>query len=185
MSECTGSRGPSVRTIPQGDDRLRLVCPDCGYVAYENPLIVVGAVATWEDRILLCRRAIDPRKGYWTLPAGFMELNETTEQGAVREAWEEACARIEIESLLALYNLPRISQVQMIYRARLVSPEVAAGPESLEVGLFRWDEIPWDDIAFPTVHWALHEHRARLGQRNFPPSGNPRHELGGVLPTQL
>lgn len=162
-----------MRTVPQGDERQRLVCPDCGYIAYENPLIVVGAVATWEDRILLCRRAIEPRKGFWTLPAGFMELSETTIEGAVREAWEEACARIEVDALLALYNLPRISQVQMIYRARLVTPEVAAGPESLEVGLFRWDEIPWDDIAFPTVRWALHEYRARIGQTNFPPAANP------------
>src|SRR3546814_4992263 len=103
--------------------------------------LVVGSVALWEDRILLCRRAIEPRDGWWTLPAGYMEERETTIEGAQREAWEEACARIEIDALIGIYNIPRISQVQMIYRARLLSPEVAAGPESREVGLFDWAEI--------------------------------------------
>jgi ADP-ribose pyrophosphatase YjhB (NUDIX family) len=165
--------GPTVRTIPEGDDRLRLVCPDCGFINYENPKIVVGSVAVWEQRILLCRRAIEPSLGLWTLPAGYMELNETTSQGAMREAWEEARAKIAIDCLLAVYEIPRISQVQLIYRARLLSPEVAAGPESLEVGLFQWDEIPWDDIAFPTVRWALDEHHARRGEHEFSPATNP------------
>lgn len=161
-------------TIPPGEDRERLTCPDCGYIAYRNPLIVVGAVAVWEDgRILLCRRAIEPRKGYWTLPAGFMEERESTMEGAAREAWEEARARIEIDSLLAVYDIPRISQVQMIFRAKLLSPDVAAGPESLEVGLFRWQEIPWDELAFPTVTWALREHHDRLGRHDFAPALNP------------
>lgn len=165
--------GPRERRIPPGDDRERLTCPDCGYVAYQNPLIVVGSVALWEDRVLLCRRAIEPRLGFWTLPAGFMEERETTAEGAAREAWEEARARIAVDALLAIYDIPRISQVQLIFRARLLSPEVAAGPESQEVALFRWDEIPWADIAFPTVHWALREHRERLGQTDFPPAINP------------
>ena len=99
--------GPSVRTVPEGDDHERLVCPDCGFISYENPKVVVGSVCTWEERILLCRRAIDPRSGYWTLPAGYLELNETTEAGAAREAWEEARAEIEIDTLLAVYNIPR------------------------------------------------------------------------------
>ncbi len=149
------------------------MCPDCGYIAYQNPLIVVGAVAVWQDRILLCRRAIEPRKGFWTLPAGFMEERESTMEGAAREAWEEARARIAIDSLLAVYDIPRISQVQMIFRARLLSPDVSAGPESLEVGLFHWDEIPWDELAFPTVHWALREHRERLGRDDYAPAVNP------------
>ena len=166
-------QGPRVRAVPPGEDRERLMCPDCGYIAYQNPLIVVGSVAVWEDRILLCRRAIEPRKGFWTLPAGFMEERESTMEGAAREAWEEARATIEIDSLLAVYDIPRISQVQMIFRARLVSPDVSAGPESQEVGLFRWEEIPWDDLAFPTVHWALHEHRARLGRSDYAPAVNP------------
>ncbi|MBP2313428.1 NUDIX hydrolase [Azospirillum soli] len=166
-------QGPRVRGIPPGEDRERLMCPDCGYIAYQNPLIVVGSVAVWEDRILLCRRAIEPRKGFWTLPAGFMEERESTMEGAAREAWEEARAKIEIDSLLAVYDIPRISQVQMIFRARLVSPDVSAGPESQEVGLFRWEEIPWGELAFPTVHWALREHRARLGRSDYAPAVNP------------
>ncbi|HYD66725.1 NUDIX hydrolase [Azospirillum sp.] len=177
--------GPRVRAIPPGDDRERLTCPDCGYVAYQNPLIVVGSVTTWEDRILLCRRAIPPRKGYWTLPAGFMEEHETVAQGAAREAWEEARARIEIGALLAVYDIPRISQVQMIFRARLLSPDVEPGPESLEVGLFRWEEIPWDDLAFPTVHWALREHRERLGRDDFAPAVNPAPDVAARWGTML
>jgi ADP-ribose pyrophosphatase YjhB (NUDIX family) len=166
-------KGPSVRTIPEGDDRLRLVCPDCGFIEYENPKIVVGSVTTWEGRILLCRRAIEPSLGLWTLPAGYMELNETTAQGAMREAWEEARARIAIDCLLAVYDLPRISQVQFIYRAALSSPEIEAGPESLEVALFPWEEIPWDMLAFPTVRWSLDEWHARRGQVGFAAGVNP------------
>jgi ADP-ribose pyrophosphatase YjhB (NUDIX family) len=105
-----------------------------------------------------------------------MELNETTAEGAMREAWEEARARIEIDCLLAVYEIPRISQVQLIYRARLRFPEVEAGPESLEVGLFRWDEIPWDTIAFPTVRWALNEYDSRRREHEFSPATNPEPE---------
>jgi ADP-ribose pyrophosphatase YjhB (NUDIX family) len=141
--------------IPDGDNRKRQVCPDCGFINYENPKIVVGSVVAWEDRILLCRRAINPRRGFWTLPAGYLELNESASAGAAREAWEEAQATIAIDGLLAVYSIPRISQVQLIYRARLTSPAVAAGPESLEVALFGWDEIPWGYLAFPSVKCAL------------------------------
>jgi len=173
------ARGPVVRAIPEGDDRERMVCPDCGFINYENPKVVVGSVALWEDRILLCRRAIPPRKGFWTLPAGYLEVNETTAEGAAREAREEACAEIEIETVLAVYSIPRISQVQVIYRARLVSPDIAAGPESAEVGLFRWDEIPWDDIAFPSVRWALRHHDEVRGEARFAARFNPPGETGG------
>jgi len=165
-----------VRQVPEGDNRERLVCADCGFVSYENPKIVVGAVIVWQDRILLARRAIHPRKGYWTLPAGFMELHETTEEGARREAWEEACARIEIDSLLAVYNIPRISQVQMMYRARLLSQDIAAGPESTEVGLFAWHEIPWGQLAFPSVTWALNHWRESQTSSRLVPFGNPPDE---------
>ena len=150
--------GPRVLKIPEGDNRLRKTCPECGFIEYENPKIVVGSVVTEGERILLCRRAINPRKGFWTLPAGYLELHETTEAGARREAEEEAGAKIEIDGVLAVYSIPRISQVQIIFRARLASA-FAAGPESLEVALFAWDEIPWDDIAFPSVHWALRHFR--------------------------
>lgn len=144
--------------VPDGDDRKRRICDSCGFIHYENPKIVVGAVATWEDRILLCRRAIDPRYGFWTLPAGYLELGESTEEGTLREAWEEARAELEIDQLLAVYSIPRISQVQMIYRARLKTPTIAPGPESLEVGLFRFEDIPRDQLAFPSMHWALKDY---------------------------
>ena len=169
-------RGPRERRIPEGDDRERLVCPDCGFIAYENPKIVVGSVASWQGRVLLCRRAIDPRRGFWTLPAGYLEQNETTEAGALREAWEEARARLTLDGLLAVYNIPRISQVQLIYRAKLIDPAVAAGPESAEVGLFGWAEIPWGEIAFPTVRWALEQWRATAGRPPGPAQANPEPE---------
>ncbi len=169
--------GPVARRIPPGEDRERLVCDSCGFINYVNPKIVVGAVALWGDRILLCRRAIEPRDGWWTLPAGYMEERETTIEGAQREAWEEARARIEIDALIGVYNIPRISQVQMIYRARLLSPDVSAGPESREVGLFEWDEIPWDELAFPSVRWALGHWRETRGLPAFPPFAEPQEGL--------
>ena len=159
MSNPPIGRGPTILTIPEGDNRERMVCPDCGFINYENPKIVVGSVVLWQERILLCRRAINPRRGYWTMPAGYLELNESTSAGAIREAWEEAQARIAIDGLLAVYDIPRISQVQIIYRAHLDAPDFAAGPESLEVKLFGWEEIPWADLAFPSVRWALEHYR--------------------------
>lgn len=170
--------GPRVRTVPDGDNRERLVCPDCGFIEYENPKVVVGAVVSRDQRILLCRRAIGPRKGFWTLPAGFMELNETPAEGAARETMEEARAEIEIDALLAVYSIPRISQVQVIYRARLVSPGFAAGPESAEVEMFAWNDIPWDDLAFPSVRWALGHFDEVRGQTAFAARSNPPGEFG-------
>ncbi|MHA1569729.1 MAG: NUDIX domain-containing protein [Alphaproteobacteria bacterium] len=175
-------KGPSIRAIPEGDDRERLICADCGFVSYENPKIVVGSVARWEEKILLCRRAIQPQHGFWTLPAGFMELNETAADGAAREAAEEANARIRIGPLLAVYNIPRIGQVQLIYIADLLSPEVSPGIESLEVGLFAWDDLPWDETAFPSVRWALDDYRAVRGKADFPPRTNPPGDLGRYTP---
>lgn len=159
-----------VRTIPEGDSRERAVCADCGFIAYENPKVICGAIVTHGDRILMCRRAIEPRHGFWTIPAGFMELGETPEEGAAREAMEEACATIEIGELLAVYTVRHISQVQMIYRARLLNDDFAPGIESLEVKLCTWDEIPWSDLAFPSVRWALEDHRAALEGRLTLPS---------------
>ncbi|MFN4312282.1 MAG: NUDIX domain-containing protein [Ferrovibrio sp.] len=164
--------------MPDGDNRDRLVCDDCGWIHYVNPKVVVGAVIGHDGRILLCRRAIEPRKGFWTIPAGYMEERETSEAGAAREAREEACAEIKIDALLAVYNIPRISQVQLIYRATLAAPDFAAGPESLEVRLFAWDEIPWADLAFPSVHWALSHYRAVQGLERFPAHTNPPGEVG-------
>ncbi len=167
------SKGPSIRMKPDGDDRERLVCGDCGYIVYENPKVIVGAVCTWDGRYLLCRRAIEPQRGFWTMPVGYMELNETTEQGALREVWEEARATARIDALLAIYSIPEISQVHMIYRAAMTSPDFAAGPESLEVDLFAWDEIPWDDLAYPNVRWSLEYEREMRGKTGFPPRGRP------------
>ncbi len=167
------SHGPRHRRIPEGDDRPRLVCGECGFILYENPKVIVGAVCTWEGRYLLCRRAIEPRSGYWTMPAGYMELHETAEQGAVREVWEEACARVALDGLLSVYSLPHISQVHMIYRARMTAPDFGAGPESLEVELFAWDEIPWDELAYPTVGWSLRNARDLADRDDFAPRGVP------------
>jgi ADP-ribose pyrophosphatase YjhB (NUDIX family) len=165
-----GAPGPAFSIkVPDGDNRARLVCDHCGFIDYVNPRIVVGAVCTWEDRILLCRRAIEPRKGFWTMPAGFLEEKETVEEGAMREAWEEARARIEIGPLLGLYSVPRISQVQMVFRAGLKSPDVGVGEESLEVRLVRWEEIPWGELAFPSVLSALRRFDAVRHLAEFTP----------------
>ncbi len=158
--------------IPEGDDKERRVCAHCSFVDYVNPKIVAGSVVVSDGRILLCKRAIEPRKGYWTLPAGFMETGESVEEGARREAQEEACADIEIDQLLAVYSVPRIAQVQVMFRARLASG-IAAGPESEEVGLFDWRDIPWADLAFPTVVWALTHYAATRHLPAFAPFANP------------
>ncbi len=170
--------GPRIREIPAGDNRERLVCPDCGHIAYENPKIVVGAVVTVGSQILLCRRAIEPRRGYWTIPAGYMELGESVVDGARREAREEALAEIEIDALLAVYSIPRISQVQIIYAAHLDRPDFGVGEETMEARLFDWDAIPRDELAFPSVHWAL-DHRAQIDPATpFTPFVNPTGETG-------
>jgi ADP-ribose pyrophosphatase YjhB (NUDIX family) len=158
---------------PEGDDRERAVCAHCGFVDYVNPKIVIGSVVVADRMILLCRRAIEPRRGFWTLPAGYLELGESAEEGARREAREEAGAEIEIDRLLAVYSIPRISQIQLIYRARLAQLGIAPGPESLEARLFRWEDIPWPDIAFPSVGWALRQHRESDGLAAFAPFSNP------------
>lgn len=158
--------------VPPGEDRERRVCDSCGFVDYVNPRIVTGVVAHAGNLILLCRRAIEPRKGFWTLPAGFLELGESVEDGAQREAREEACAELKIETLLGVYSIPRIGQVQIFFRARLLN-DPSPGPESLEVGLFAWEDIPWKELAFPTVRWALDHYRETAGQDVFTPFANP------------
>lgn len=176
------SGGPIARRVPEGDDRPRLVCDTCGFIRYENPKIVVGSVTTSEGRILLCRRAIEPQAGFWTLPAGFLELHEDPEHGARREAEEEACAEIVIDALLAVYTIPRISLVQLFYRAQLARPEIAPGYESTEVGLFAPDEIPWESLAFPSVSWALRHHAEAPAQGAFAPFTNPAGDTGNYEP---
>jgi len=176
----TGALGPVHLTIPEGDNRERLVCRECDFIYYKNPVVVAGAVATWnegdinsEEYILLCRRAIEPQIGLWTLPAGYLELEESSEEGAIRETWEEAQANISIDRLLAIYNISRLSQIQLIYKASLLSKSIAPGEESQEVELFQWDNIPWDEIAFPTVRWALNQYHSIIGTSDYPPFTNP------------
>jgi ADP-ribose pyrophosphatase YjhB (NUDIX family) len=137
--------------IPDGDHLPRFVCPDCGTIHYRNPKIVVGCLPEWGDRILLCRRAIEPRHGLWTLPAGFLENGETLSAGAVRETIEEANARVELGDLYTVINLPQIGQIYMMFRARLLDLAFGPGPESLEVRLFGEAEIPWESLAFRTI----------------------------------
>jgi ADP-ribose pyrophosphatase YjhB (NUDIX family) len=149
--------GHEVRyTIPDDDNRERAVCPSCGFIHYENPLNVVGTVPVWGEQVLLCRRAIEPRRGYWTLPAGFLELGETTAAGAVRETDEEAGARIDLGPLFTLLNVVRVGQVHLFYLATLRDTEFAPGPESLDARLFHEHEVPWEEIAFRTVKETLH-----------------------------
>ena len=141
--------------IPEGDQHFRHVCPACGAIHYQNPKLVVGCIPEWEDQILLCRRAIEPRSGFWTLPAGFMENGETAAEGALRETWEEAGARVSIGPLYNLFNLPHINQVYLIYRAQLLDLQHSPGIESLETRLYRENEIPWEQLAFRTVRLTL------------------------------
>ena len=141
--------------IPPGEDRTRGVCPDCGTIHYRNPKIVVGTVIEEAGRVLLCRRAIEPAEGLWTPPAGFLEMEESMEAGAVRETMEEACAEVAIVRTFARIDLTRIGQVYEMFLARLQRPDVKAGAESHEVRWFSWDEIPWHELAFPVVEWVL------------------------------
>lgn len=158
--------------VPDGDDRVRRICTRCNFIDYVNPKIVAGAVIVKDERILICRRAIEPRKGFWTLPAGFMEEGESVEEGARREAMEEAGAEIALDGLIGVYSVPRISQVQIIFRAHLLSA-IAPGPESLEVKMVRWSEIPWSEMAFPTGIWALTHYARTRNLKAFAPFGNP------------
>ncbi len=158
--------------VPAGDDRRRRVCDTCNFIDYVNPRIVAGVVAhDGEGRILICKRAIEPRKGFWTLPAGFMEQGESVEDGAMREAREEACAELDLGPLLAVYSIPRISQVQIFFRARLLNTP-RAGPESQAVELVAWDDIPRSELAFPSVSWALQYYRETRHLEVFAPAGN-------------
>ena len=154
---------------PTGDDRLRRVCDSCGFIDYVNPRIVAGSVAVARGAILLCRRAIEPRRGFWTLPAGYMEEGESLEQAVSREAQEEAMADLRLDGVLGLYSIPRISQVQVMYRAELLN-EPSPGPESLEVAMFAWQDIPWTELAFPSVRWALEDYDRTKTLRVFPPA---------------
>lgn len=155
MKFCADCGNSLHRAIPLGDDRLRHICGACGAIHYQNPKIIAGCIPVWGDQVLLCKRAIEPRLGFWTLPAGFMELGETLPEAARREAREEAQVEVELEPLYTLFSLPHISQVYAFFRAQMIEERYAAGEESLEVRLFREDEIPWDQISFETVYRSL------------------------------
>ncbi|HBH39982.1 MAG: NUDIX hydrolase [Burkholderiaceae bacterium] len=156
------------RIPDDGDTRERAVCPACSTIHYENPLNVVGTVPHWGDKVLLCKRNIEPRKGKWTLPAGFLELNETASQGAARETDEEAGAQIELEGLYTIISVPRVGQVHLFYRARLLSDRFDPGTETMEARLYAEDEIPWDEIAFRTVKETLERYFADRRAGRFP-----------------
>jgi ADP-ribose pyrophosphatase YjhB (NUDIX family) len=158
MKFCSNCAAPVVKRIPPGDSLPRWVCDACGEIHYQNPKLVVGAIPEWEGRLLLCRRAIEPRYGYWTLPAGFMENDETAGQAALRETLEEAGARIELLAPFSMISVPYVNQVHVFYRARLLDLEFKPGEESLEVALVEEAQVPWKEIAFRTVgltlrHW--------------------------------
>ena len=168
MKFCPNCGAPLAKRVPPGDSVPRDVCDACGSVHYQNPKLVVGTVPQWEDRILLCRRAIEPRYGFWTLPAGFMENGETPGQGAIRETFEEAGARIDLKAAFSMIAVPYVNQVHLFYRAQLLDLEFKPGDESLEVALFDESRVPWKDIAFRTValtlkHWFADRARADFG----------------------
>ncbi len=171
------------RRTPDGDTHERAVCDQCGYVAYENPKVVVGSVVAHEGKVLLCRRAIEPRRGYWTIPAGYLELQETVEEGARREALEESGARLKLDGILAVFSISRIGQVQVIFRARFDgAADFAPGVESLDVRLFDWADIPWNELAFPSVHWSLRAWQAAGDGPLGAPAGNPPTDRRGLSP---
>ncbi|NND92376.1 MAG: NUDIX hydrolase [Granulosicoccus sp.] len=152
--------------IPEGDNRQRKVCTTCEYIHYENPKNVVGCLLEWQGKVLLCKRAIEPRRGFWTLPAGFMENHESTIEGAAREAYEEALARCDELRLFSVYNLPRISQVYLMFIGQLRDGFARANEETLEVRLFNQSDIPWSELAFPVVSETLTRYYEMREQRD-------------------
>ncbi|MBW2061936.1 MAG: NUDIX hydrolase [Deltaproteobacteria bacterium] len=176
MNFCRNCGAPVTLRIPPGDDRPRYICDACHIIHYENPKMVVGCIPEWEDKILLCRRAIEPRYGLWTLPAGYLENGETLSEGVRRETLEEAGARVEVTELYTVFNLIHISQVYLIFRARLLDRDFKPGKESLEVRLFGKDEIAWDDLAFTAIKETL-----RLYFYDRPSGAFPLH-MGTIPP---
>ena len=154
--------------VPEGDNLPRFVCAECGTIHYQNPKVVVGTLPEWEDRVLLCRRAIEPRHGLWTLPAGFLENGETIVAGAARETLEEASARVDVGALYTMISLPQINQVYVMFRARLLDLDFGPGAESLEVRLFSEDDVPWEEMAFRTITRTLRNFFLDRKQGSFP-----------------
>lgn len=167
MKFCSNCGATVVHKIPEGDSLPRYMCEVCNTIHYQNPRMVVGCVPVWEDKVLLCKRGIEPRHGLWTVPAGFMENGETLDAGAMRETLEEACARVTIDKLYAVYNIPHVNQVYLLFLAKLNDLDFKAGSETLETRLFREDEIPWDQIAFATVRNTLTHYFADRARSHF------------------
>jgi len=155
MKYCCYCSAELIYEIPGDDNRHRYICKSCDIIHYVNPKIVAGCLPVWKDQILLCKRAIEPRLGYWTLPAGFMELGETSLEAGIRETLEEANARVQVEELFAVFNLPHVDQVYMMFRSRLLDLNFSAGVESLEVQLYEEEDIPWNELAFTTIRETL------------------------------
>ncbi len=155
MKFCSQCGNKVEHKIPETDNRPRYVCVSCEFIHYQNPNIVAGTIPIWQDKVLLCKRAIEPRYGYWTLPAGFMENAETTTEAAIRETWEEAEAKVVIDGFFSMLNVPQVDQVHIFFRAHLLEPSFNSGSESLEVALFAEQDIPWNELAFPTVKKTL------------------------------
>jgi ADP-ribose pyrophosphatase YjhB (NUDIX family) len=168
MKFCSTCSAPVTVKVPLGDNRPRAVCDACGAIHYDNPKVVVGCLVVAGSSVLLCRRGIDPRSGFWTLPAGYLEKGETTEQGAVRETWEEARARVDIDSLYTIFDLPYISQIYMFYRARLRDGRFSAGEETAEARVFVERDIPWGELAFPVVDRTLEHYFRDRRNDEFP-----------------
>ena len=176
MKFCSDCGAAVQQLIPECDDRLRYTCSSCGLIHYQNPKIIVGALPTWKGKVLLCKRAIEPRLGKWTLPAGFMENGETAEQGAMRETLEEAGARIQKPILYREFDLPSINQIYLFYRGEMVSEHSSAGIESFEVALFEEQDIPWQELAFPLMSDILKEYFSDRIDENYPVrSGEPNY----------
>ena len=152
---CPDCGAPVALKVPEGDSRPRFVCTACGHVHYQNPRLVVGCIPEWQGQLLVCRRAIEPRLGYWTIPAGFLENGESLHAGAARETLEEACAQVEMGSPVAIVNVLRSEQVHVMFRARMRDGRHAPGAESLETALVDIEDIPWEDLAFSSVRYAL------------------------------
>jgi ADP-ribose pyrophosphatase YjhB (NUDIX family) len=167
MKFCSDCGATVSRKIPAGDSLPRFVCDQCNAIHYQNPRMIVGCVPVWEDQVLLCKRAIEPRRGLWTVPAGFMENGETLDKGAARETLEEANARVEIGALYAVFNIPHVNQVYLLFLAKLLDLNFYAGEESLETRLFREDEIPWDQLAFATVRNTLTHYFSDRARKHF------------------
>lgn len=168
MNFCSSCGAKVELSVPVDDNRQRSVCTSCEEIHYENPKIICGSLPIWQDKILLCKRAIEPRSGYWTLPAGFMELNETSVEAAVRETWEEATAKITPKQLYCVFNLPHVNQVYLMYLADMQSIQYSPGIESESVELFDADSIPWDELAFSTIRMTLKFYLNDRTTNNFP-----------------